>query len=217
MELKGNKKILILGLILLVLAGIIVIALKGINVDLMFAKHESVDIVIGKEFNMTDIENICKEVFNGKKVVLKSIEEFDDSVNINVVSITDEEKSNLISKINEKYGTELKEDEITVNSNANIRIRDIARPYIMPMIISYIIIYIYIAIRFRKLNILKVLGALTLLLVVTEVVIISVISITRLPFTAPIMSLMIAIAIIETILYTGKKEKEMLTDVNQEK
>ena len=41
MELKGNKKILLLGMVLLIVAGIIVVALKGFKVSLILQKHES--------------------------------------------------------------------------------------------------------------------------------------------------------------------------------
>ena len=40
MELKGNKKILLLGMVLLIVAGIIVVALKGFKVSLILQKHE---------------------------------------------------------------------------------------------------------------------------------------------------------------------------------
>ena len=63
MKLSSNKKIVLLGIILLILAGIIVVALKGMKVDLMLTKHKSMDIVIGKEFNINDVRNICNEVF----------------------------------------------------------------------------------------------------------------------------------------------------------
>ena len=46
MKLSSNKKIALLGIILLILAGIIVVALKGMKVDLMLTKHKSIDIVI---------------------------------------------------------------------------------------------------------------------------------------------------------------------------
>ena len=105
MKLDGNKKIILLGLILLIVAGIIVVALKVFNVSLILQQHESVNIFICKEVNLKDIKSICNEVFGNKRVVLRNVELFDDSVNINVESITNEEKEVLVSKINEKYGT----------------------------------------------------------------------------------------------------------------
>ena len=102
---NNNKKIVLLGIILLILAGIIIIALKGVNVSLMFGKHESIEIKLEKEVAVSDMNQICKEVFEDKKFVVKGLEVFSDSIQINVESITDEEKNSLIGKINEKYKT----------------------------------------------------------------------------------------------------------------
>lgn len=212
MNLNGNKKIIVLGLILLVLAGIIVVALKGTKVDLMMGYHKSIDIVIGKEFDIKDIEKICKEVFKDKDVVLRKVEVFEDSININVISITDEEKTNLISKINEKYSIELDENEITVNLNSNIRVRDVIKPYIVPVTISMVLIYAYMAFRYKKLNVLKVLGKITLCIIITEAVIASIIAIFRISLSAMLINFMLVIAIAEIIGYLNKKEKDLINN-----
>ena len=47
-----TKKILIFSLIILILAGIIIVALKGFNVDLMLRKHDSIEYTIGKDFEI---------------------------------------------------------------------------------------------------------------------------------------------------------------------
>ena len=39
---KNSKKIIILGIILLIIAGVIVVSLKGFNVSLMIGRHESI-------------------------------------------------------------------------------------------------------------------------------------------------------------------------------
>lgn len=210
MNLSGSKKIIILGLILLILAGIIVVALKGTSVDLMMGAHKSLDIVIGKDFDIKDIETICNEVFQDKQVVLRKVEVFEDAVNVSVISITDEEKNNLITKINEKYSLELDANEITVNSNSNIRVRDIVKPYILPVGITMVLTYVYMAIRYRKLNILKVLGWITVYIIIAEAIIASIVAILRLPISAILINFMLVIAIAEIIIYLNKKEKDLL-------
>lgn len=206
MNLSSNKKIIILGLSLLILAGIIVVALKGMNVDLMLAQHKSIDIIIGKEFDIKEVEGICKEVFQSKEVVLKKVEAFGDTVSINAVTIADEEKANLVTKINEKYGTDLKAEEIDVKSNSNIRVRDLIRPYIIPAVISFVLIYAYIAIRFRKLNPLKTLLKITGIILITEAVIASVVAISRIAITPIIINIMFVVGIAEIIIFMYKKE-----------
>ncbi len=206
MKLDGNKKIVLLGLILLIVAGIIVVALKGFNVSLILQQHESVNIFIGKEVDLKDIKSICNEVFQNKKVVLRNVELFDDSVNINVESITNEEKEGLVSKINEKYGTELTVEGLTVNSNSNIRIRDLIKPYFKPVILSVVLIVVYLIIRFRKENVLSLLGTITGIIVLTEAGLASIIVIVRIPLSPIMINLMTVVAIIELLVYINKKE-----------
>ena len=68
-----TKKILIFSLIILILAGMVIVALKGFNVDLMLRKHDSIEYTIGKDFEIKDVKEISKEVFQNKKVVIKVI------------------------------------------------------------------------------------------------------------------------------------------------
>ena len=208
MKLSGSKKIVLLGLILLIIAGIVVVALKGFNVDLMLEQHEEMNIVIGKEINVKEVKNICKEVFKNKQTIIRTVDLFNDSVNISVESITDEEKSELVNKFNEKYETELSVEGLTVYTVSNVRIRDLIRPYISPVVISVIVIVAYLIIRFRKMSVVKLLGKLFGIIILTEAVIASVIAISRIPVSATIVNLMTVVAVIELIFYISKTEKE---------
>ncbi len=208
MELNGSKKIIILGLILLIVAGLVVVALKGFNVYLMLEQHESINIFIGKETNIKEVKDICKEVFGKKAVVVRSVDFFRDSFNISSQSITDEERNNLVTKINEKYGTELEAENIERMKVSNVRIRDLIRPYIKPVIISVVVIVAYLVIRFRKMNTFELLGKLFVLVALTELAIASLIAIVRIPVSPVIVNLMTVIAVVELVLYIAKKEKE---------
>lgn len=202
-----SKKILLLGLILLIVAGVVVIALKGLNVSLMFREHESITLYIGKEINYDEFSNMCKEIFGNQKFVLRRVELFGDSISINVESITDEQKAKLVEKINEKFEEEYTVDNITVKTVPNIRLRDIIRPYIKPTIISGILVLAYMLIRFRKINALEIVGKLLLEILLTEVALLSLIAITRIPVSAIVINLMFAVAIIELVIYNYKTEK----------
>lgn len=207
MKLSGTKKILLLGLILIIIAGIVVVALKGVNVSLLFQQHESVNFVIGKEVSLKDINNICKEVFKDKKVIVRKVELFDDAVNINVESMTDEEKQSLITKVNEKYETEFSAESISVKTNPKVRIRDIVRPYIIPLVISIIVIIAYMIIRFRKINTVKLLGKIVAIILLTEATIVSIVTITRIPVTPTLINVMFALAVFELVLYLDYTER----------
>ena len=206
MKLDGNKKIILLGLILLIIAGIIVVAFKGFNVSLIYQQHENVSFLIGKDVDLIDIKQICKEVFNGKEVVLKEMELFNDSVNISVESITNEEKEQLINKINEKYGTEFTLEGITTRTISNIRIRDLIKPYFKPVILSAVLIIVYLIIRFRKSNIVELLGTIAVVIILTEALLASIIAIVRLPLSPVMINLMMLVAVVELLVYINKKE-----------
>ena len=207
MKLSGNKKILLLGIVLLIIAGIVVVALKGVKVSLMLQQHESVSVYLGKKVEVDDVKNICKDVFGNKTVVVRGAEYFNELFNINVESITDEEKTALVNKLNEKFELELTVDSLSVNTIANIRVRDIVRPYIKPVLISTILIVVYMIIRFRKLNALKLLAKIFGIIILTGAVIASVIAIIRIPLSPVIINLMAVIAVTELVLYINKMEK----------
>ena len=208
MELKGNKKILLLGMVLLIVAGIIVVALKGFKVSLILQKHESISLIIGKEVVLDDIEKICKDAFGNKKFVVKTVDRFSDAINIRVESITNEEKDKIAKSLNEKYGTTFTGTGISVHSNSNVRMRDIIKPYVKPFIIAAVLIVAYLIVRFRKMNAWKVLGNAAALILVTEAVIASIISITRIPLSATIVNLMVLVAVAELVVYIGKLENK---------
>ena len=201
-----NKKILVLGLSLLILAGIVVVLFRGFNVNFMLEQHEVIEFVIGKNFEMKDVSDICDQVFGNKKVVLKTIEVFDDAVSINVESITNEEKENLVSKLNEKFGTTKAVDQIEVETVANVRIRDWVKPYVKPIFISSLIILAYIAFKFRDENIIKVLGEIIGIVVLTLATILSALAIFRVPVSPIYIMFLIIIAMLEVIIYIDKHE-----------
>lgn len=202
-----NKKIILLGLILLIIAGVVVIALKGLNVSLMFRNHESINIYIDKEVDFNEFKDLCKEVFGNKKYVLKKLELFGEAVNLSKESFTDEEKETLINKINEKYEKEYTVNDLTINEIPNIRIRDIIRPYVKPITISAVLIIAYMLIRYRKTSVFEIIGKLLLLIVLTEVTVLSLIAILRIPVSSVVINLMLSLAVIELVVYNYRKEK----------
>lgn len=195
------KKISILGLCLLILAGIVVVLFRGFNVNFLLEQHEVIEFTIGKDFELADVYDICKEVFANKKVVLKKVELFNDSVSINVSSITEEEKANFVSKMNEKFGTEKDVSEVEVKTVAKVRIRDWVKPYIKPIVVSAVIILAYIAIRFRQENLIKLIGKIIAIMVITTLALLSIFAIFRVPMSPIYIMILTSVAILELILY----------------
>ena len=198
------KKVCILGLSLLILAGLVIVLFRGFNVNFLLEQHEVVEFVIGKDFELSDVKEICREVFGNKKVVLRKIEVFNDSVGINVSSITNEEKENLVKKLNEKFGTNKDVSEVEVKTVAKVRIRDWVKPYIKPISVSAVIILSYIAIRFREENLLKLIAKIVGIMVLTILAILSVFAIFRVPMSPIYIMGLTAVALIELIVYIAK-------------
>ena len=207
---SGMKKIILLGTILLIISGLIVVALKGFNVALFYKQHEEININVGKEINYLDINSICKEVFNNKKFEVRMMEIFNDSVNIRVENtITDDEKANLVSKINEIYQTELDASKLSINKNSNIRIRDLIRPYIKPVIASSVTIICYLYLRYRKNNPIEFLRISFVKIGLTELCLASIIAITRISVSPLVVNILVIIGVVELLALIKNKEKEI--------
>ncbi len=214
---KNSKKIIILGLILLIIAGLIVVSLKGVNVSLLFGKHESIELKLGKEVNMKIINEICREVFQDKRYVAKELEVFGDSFQINIKSITDDEKTNLINKINEKFETQKTVEDLNIHSISNKRIRDVIKPYIVPMLVVFVIVSVYEFVRFRKMEAIKFVIDSTWKIVLTEIICLSVVSIVRIPVDDTVINIFMIIAIAGLIFFIHKGEKELAKIMSEER
>ena len=217
---KNSKKIVILGLILLILAGLIVVALKGFHVSLMFGKHETIELKVGKEVSISQIEEICDAVFQDKKYVAKELEVFGDSLQINVESITDEEKANLITKVNEKFETQKKVEDLNVHSVSNKRIRDVVKPYIMPMLLIMAIVYVYSLIRFRNIQSLPLVLDSILKMILAEAILVSLIAIVRIPVDDFVIFLLMVVVIAKLVSFVNRSERKLAQSVeiaNEEK
>lgn len=207
-KLDGNKKICLLGLILLIVAGIVVVALRGFNVSLILRQHESISLFVGKEVKLNEIDGICKEIFKDKEYVIRGVELFDDSFNVNAESITNEEKQALVDKVNEKFGKDFKAENINIKNNPNIRLRDIIRPYVKPVVISALLILVYLVIRFKEEKVLNILGKIAGVVVLTELVLLSIIAVLRIPLTPILIDVLVAIAVVELLVYIYKLENK---------
>lgn len=206
---KNSKKIVILGLILLIIAGIIVVALKGFNVSLTFGKHEAIEITLGVDVDLNKIEDVAKETFIDKEFVVKELEVFGDSAQINVESITDDEKTTLVNKLNEKFGTEKTVDDLKINSISNKRIRDVVNAYVLPICISFVIVFVYALIRFRKINAIKLIALYIGKLILLETVLLSIIAIARIPVNNLLINILIIIAILYLVYFNYACEKRL--------
>lgn len=216
MEKIKNPKIIYLVAVLVIIIGIIVTCIWKTNFSLEYSEHTRINVYIGKVFNVEDIKQIAKEVFPNKEIKYQNIETFKDSIGINVKELNEEELALLKEKVKEKYEIEEIDSNVTTMTIPHYRIRDIIKPYIIPMVITTIIILVYVGIRYLKLDIFNVIITLLVRLIVSEAVFISIIQILRIPvgvYTIPIAILIYILVTIATVVgyeneATRKKKQE---------
>ena len=214
------KKIIYAVLICVIIAGIVIIATLGLNADIIYSKNVQIDVYIGKIVDIKDIESIAREVFPGERIIVQEIELFRDMVSITISDNRTEEELNtkieeLNTKINEKYELENSVDDISVTHNPKIKLSSLIMPYALTIGISMIIILVFVGIRYKKLGVLKTLVTYILSIGAVEMILLSIIAITRLPinrFVIPVGLLLLIVII--TIL--GFKNEKKLTTVSVE-
>jgi len=200
---KVYQKLIYLGLALLIIAGVVVVLFKGFNVDLMLKQHEELVYTFKVDFDMKDINKICKDVFKDKEYRILEYELFGDAILICSESITEEEKENLVNNLNDYYYKDdiesaIKPEDFTVNTIPNVRIKDWVKPYIVPVCVTYAIIAVYVLVRFRKIGNVKVLLELLLYVALIVAIILSIIAIVRLPLKPYYITIIMVCSMIMT-------------------
>ena len=206
-----NKKVKIIAIlsIIIIIAGIIMIITKGYNFDLKYSDANRILLDIGTTFNNKDIKSITDEVLGNQKVMIQKVEVFEDAVSITAEEITEEQKTNLINKMNEKYGTTTKAEDIEITTIAHTRGRDIIKPYIVPFLIATIIIVIYMMIRYYKLNAFKVLLKTVCMVIYTQIMLFSIIAITRIPIGRLTIPMVLTVYILTLVGCTSRFENNL--------
>lgn len=210
-----NKKIIGIILALIILAGIIITYIYGLNFSLNLSNHKEIDIYIGQEFENKDIYKIAKEVLQNQKVEVQKVELYEDMVSISAQDVSEEQLTELNTKINEKYGIQNKVEQLVITHVPNTRVRDIIKPYILPIAISYIIIIIFFIIyniiyshKGRETNTIKTVAKSAFLIILVEMLYLSILAITRLEINRLTIPISIILYIITTIAIILKLEKK---------
>ena len=215
------KKIVYIILICIIIAGIIIIPTIGLNADLIYSKNVEIDVYLGKTFNMNDMENLVNEVFPDEKNIIQQIEVFGDMVAITIPDTRTEEEldskvEELTAKINEKYELEITSDDVQITHNPKVRLSSVVIPYALWIGISAALILVYVAIRYRKLGVVKTLLTYIISIVAVELLLLSIIAITRYPVNRIIVPLgLAAFVIVVTVL--GIKNEAGLEKASENK
>lgn len=203
------KKIFYSITILIIIAGIIVIATKGFKFSLRYDNNTRIELNLGKAFEINDIKQITNEVFEGQEVILQKVEIFEDTVSVTTKEVTDEQKQKFVDKINEKYGLERKVENLNIIQQPHTRGRDICKQYITPTLIAFILIGIYISIRYRKINSFKTLTDFIKFELIFIALYFSIIAILRLPIDILTMPIAVLVAILVLIIFILNSENKL--------
>ena len=204
-----KQKILSVIIAVIIIAGAIVTGVKGLNYDLRYQETKNIELYIAKDFEIADIKVITDEVMGKSPVIIRKVEVYEDSVSITAKEITDEQKQSIIDKINEKYQTELSADSTQIQTIPHTRGRDIVKPYITPFIISTAIILVYMAIRYRKIGVLRTLLKTIAISVIAQAVLLSIIAITRIPVGRLTIPMIVTVYMLTLVGLTTNFEKKL--------
>ena len=204
--LKDKEKSILTIIILIIIVGIGITLIKGLNYDLLYAKNQRLNIYMENEFDINDIKAISVEALEGKKAyVQKGANEH--VVTITAKTISKKQTDKIVEKINEKYEIEIDIDTKTsLVKNAKIRGRDMVGPYIYNVILAIAIFLIYAIIKYRKVGIIKVLELILGMLILTQGLYLSILAITRLPINRLTMPVSLSILAVTVVVCTLKLE-----------
>lgn len=204
------KKIIQIVLMCLIIAGVIIVATIGFNVGTKYSETTQISIKIGKEFDLKDIKEITNEVFEKQNTQIQYVELYKDMVQITVKEASEEQIKTLNEKINEKYEISNELSNVLVTRQSNVRLRDIVKPYIVPVAIVSAITIVYVMIAFRKLGIWQVLYNTLMNMVAAQAIFAGFYAVTRIPvnrLTVVIAILIYIASIMLNIVYLNKIEQ----------
>ena len=215
------KKIIYAILILIIIAGIIIIPTIGLRADIIYSENVELDVYVGKTFDRKDIESIVSEVFPDERVIIQEIEMFNDMFSLTLQDNRSEDELNakieeLNNKINEKYGTENKVEDITVTHNSRIRLSDILIPYAVTIGISVVVILVFVGVRYRKLGVIRTLITYLLSIGASELLLLSIIAITRFPINRLVIPVGLVLFVIVVTILGLKNESKLKKIVIEE-
>ena len=119
---KANKILYIIVAVIIIL-GAIFYSTKKFNMEPIYSNREQIVLSNNTEFDAGKVEEIARSVLN-RKVIIKKVERFGNSVQIISDTISEEEKTNIVNRVNEECGLNIQNDDTKITKVANTRIID---------------------------------------------------------------------------------------------
>lgn len=212
------KKISYLVICIIIVIGAVVAGVKGLKFDMQYEARNKITLSNKTGIEISEMEQIAKEVLGDKRFKVQEVELFGNTVSIIANEITEDEKTKIVEKFNEKYGSDVSTDNVTITNIPHTRIRDIIKPYILPIAITFIIILVYFMIRYSKLGITKVFIETIVKTAVMELLAFSIIAIARIPFGTIVPPIILGVyTITVAIISTNFENKRVVLELEKEK
>ena len=199
--------------ICLLIAGIIVVATLGFNVGLDYRAVNQIAVNVGQEYKVQDVKNIVNQVYKENKV--QQVEIYKDLLQISVYGQTEAENTELINKLNEFYGTALTvENDLTVTRQANVHLKDLIKPYILPVAISFVLVALYYMLVYKAQGSFNVLFSYLQHVIGAIALYVSLVAITRVQINTLVipLGLIVYAGAILTFGFLYERKKEALAE-----
>ena len=193
---QKSKNIILIAIIgLIIIAGITVISVWGFNKELRYSESKKIEIYVEQQVDVELVKSIADEVL-GMHNMVQTIEIYKDMVTIRAIDITEEQRNTIINKLKENYEFEQTAEETDIVIVPTTRIRDMYKQYIMPFVISAILVVAYTLVIYYKKGILKVLRNVILIPIIAELLLLSWMAIVRFPIgrITPVFIILVYIA-----------------------
>lgn len=211
--LKIKKEVILIALVIII-AGLIMFFIKGLNYDLDYGKNTKIEIYFETKPEISELKNIVTEVF-GEKNKIKNANNLETDILIIAESIDDEKIGALISKINEKYNLEITEADILIENSPKTSLIDLIRVYVMPVVITTLLTLVYFAIKYRKNEMINSVLTVLCSLIGISLIYLSIYSIIRIPVSKLTMPIYMLVYILTLILLVEICEKNSIDKKEQ--
>lgn len=208
-KITENKKILVIAILIIIIAGIVFLAVKGFNKGIIYDSATRIECYIPSGYEKSDIETITNETFSNKNVTVQDIEKLNQIVSIKIKDYSEEELENFKTKISEKYGIDKEKLEIYEIELPTTRISTIVKPYVLPVSIVTILSLVYIALRnIKNKEAIKKVIKLAITLVLVAGVYFSILVIAQIPINEYTMPIALMLYVLTLLIEVIKLNKE---------
>lgn len=209
-----ENKILVILITFILVIGTIIVTSEGFKYELKYKKNQSVELNIGKEFQEEEVKEIVRDILPNQNILIQTVEIYKDCVNIVSDKITEEQKTEIVNKINEKYEVQLDSAVIEIEEQSQVKFIDIITPYIVPFAISTLLIIIFMMIRYFKLNGFDVLIKSIGIIGLGQLILFGIMAITKMPIGNLTLSSMILVYILSTYILSLKLNEDLEKKMN---